>query len=133
MVFSWLQTHAARSNPELPSLSMKFSNYFALTDFDLPDGNLFHFPTFYPPLDTFEKHLFLFCSHINGLNRDLNLRAARDRHQYLKVCLDLVKVTPKITGGVSNFSNFATSTPRLRTEFQSVQNQSNLVKMILTN
>ena len=61
------------SNSELPSLSMKLSNYFALTDFDLPDGNLFHSPTLNSTLDTFEKHLFLFCSHINGLNMDLNL------------------------------------------------------------
>ena len=63
----------------------------------------------------------------------MGFESARDRHQYLKVCLDLVKVTLKITGGSSNFSNFATWTPRLRTKFQSVQNQSNLVKMILTN
>ena len=116
--------------------SMKLSSYFD----DLPAWKFIPFPRhFTPRLDTFEKHLFLLQPHKwfeHGFECvsviDINIWKFPPNLEtfWRQSCTSVI---PRRGSGVSNFSNFTTWISRLNTKLKSVQNQSNLVKMILTN
>ena len=91
-------------------------------------------PRHFTPVSIHLKNIYFSCSHINGLNMDLNLWSCLTSifESLFRFRTHFGEVAPSCDS-LAVVSQFFKLFPRLRSKFKSVQNQSNLVKMILTN